>query len=80
MNGSIASDILRFESDFIFFQKEIGKIRREYPNKFVAIYNSEIVASASSMREIKRELDKRGIKISKTVVEFVPEKETLTIL
>lgn len=77
---ALANELLTFQSDFLFFQKGINNLRKHYLNKFIAIKNSAIIGAASSIDELKHELDQKGLDISKVVVEFVSEEENFMVL
>lgn len=80
MEKNIVRDMELFESNFLFFQLEIDSLRKKYLNKFVAIKDKKVIGSASSIEELTPKLKKAGVDISKTVVEFVPEEETILVL
>ncbi|MBI4149231.1 hypothetical protein HY491_02185 [Candidatus Woesearchaeota archaeon] len=80
MEQALAHELVRFQSDFLFFQKEVGKLRKQYLNKFIAVQDSRIIGSASSIEELKQELDKKNVDISQVVVEFVSEEENFMVL
>ena len=77
---TLATDLLRFQSDFMFFQNEVGKFRKQYLNKFIAVFNDKIIDSASSIEELKDKLQQKGIDMATTVVEFVSEEEHFMVL
>lgn len=80
MTNTLVMELKSFESDFIYFQHEKDNLRKDYLNKFVAVHNGKIIASGSSIEEVKDKLEKEGINPSKTIIEFVPEEESIMIL
>ena len=75
-----AQDLLNFQNDFLFFQKKIIPFRQKYLNRFIAIRNKEVIASAFSIRELDKKLKEQNIDIKKIVTEYVPDEEEIMIL
>ena len=78
--NTLALELKSFELDSLFFQKKKEDLRKSFLNKFVAIKNREVIASGSSIEEIKKILEDKSIDPSKTVIEFVPEEESIIVL
>lgn len=80
MVDNIVSSLMNYENDFMYFQKEIPKLRKDYPNKFIALKNGEIISSGNSVEEIKQDLISKKIEPSGTVIEFVSKEEIRVIV
>ena len=80
MVDKIVSSLINYENDFIIFQNEISRLRKDYPNKFVALKNGEIISSGNSIEEIKKDLISKNIEPSGTVIEFVSKEEIRVIV
>lgn len=77
---TLALELESFEADSIFFQKEIGDLRKKYLNKYVAIKEGEIIASGNTIEEVNKILESKKVEPSKTVIEFIPEEEGVMVL
>ena len=61
-----------FERDSSWFHEHINSIRAKgFTGKFVAIKNSELIASGERVDEVMKELDEKGEKASYIFIEFV---------
>jgi len=76
----IVNELTMFENDFLYFQQELKNLRKQYPNRFIAVHNGKIIGSEPSFDELKKELEKKELDVSKVVIEFVPEEETFMVL
>lgn len=80
MEKSITSELMRYERDFLSFQKELPKLRENEPDKFVAFKEGKAISTGSSVEEVKKDLNSKGIEPSGTVIEFVSRKEIKVIV
>jgi len=80
MENIISLSLVRYEQDFLSFQRELPKLRETKPNQFVAFKDNCLVSSGPTVEDIKEELTSRGIDPSGTVIEFVSEKEIKVIV
>jgi len=73
-------DILEsFENDNKWLNLNFEEIQKTYPNKFVAIKKSKIIDSDRKSKELINRLDKKGLSVARTVIEFIPERGTLVL-
>ena len=56
------------------------QLTKQYPNKWVAMYNEEIAVTADSLERLVEEMDRRGIPRRDAVVEFLDTEERTMIL
>ena len=77
---SLASELISYQRDIIFTQNNKINLRKSHLNKFIAVKDSKIVEEGNSIDEIKKKLEHKNIDPGKTVIEFIPEEETLMIL
>lgn len=77
---NLALALKSFEEDTLFFEKKVSSIRKTHINQFVAIKQGKIIDSAITIDELRNKLRKKKLDITKTVVEFVPEKEAFMVL
>lgn len=77
---NISASLIRYEKDFVSFQKELPNLRKTKPNQFVAFKEGNIVCSGNSVEEVKEELISKGIEPSGTVIEFVSKEEIRMIV
>lgn len=73
-------EMKEFEEDRIFLEEHKSNLRKKFPNKWVAIYNKQLVAVADDLESLIDELKNKNISPSKAVVEFLPTDETVMIL
>jgi len=78
--ADFSSDLNSYEGDFLFFRSKIEELRKELPNKFVAIKDKEVISSGDSVAKVAESIRKQGIEPSGTVIEFVSKKEQVLIL
>ncbi len=74
MTGSELQSIKKMEDSNAWLQENYESIRESYGNKFVAIENKEILASANTAEELLNELEEKKTDTSAILIEFIPEK------
>ena len=68
------------EKNLEFFNENFKKFEEEYPNKFVAVSGSKVVAIENTPEKIFEELDAKNISRSKVLVEFIPIAGSILVL
>jgi hypothetical protein len=57
--------------DFDYFLRHLEELSKEYPDRWIAILDGEVVESASNVEAVLERLEQRGIDPRSPVIEFV---------
>lgn len=80
MQNETESSLIKYEEDYIAFQKQIPRLRETEPNRFIAFRDGKVIATGLSVSEVSKELVSKGIEPSGTVIEFVAKEELHMII
>lgn len=72
--------LMETEKDQKFLKGNLEKLRKEHPDKFVAIKNGKVIAEGTDMNTVKSKLKKAGVDPAITTVEFIHKKGAVKIL
>lgn len=76
----VQQELERFTADMLYFDQHRHALLRQYPDKWVAIYQNQVVATAKTLPRLVTQLERKGIPKGRAFVEYVTEKEDLLIL
>ena len=76
----IQADLERFNRDAAFYEAHREELLQQYPERWVAVYNQEIVVTAKDLEQLVVQLQRKGIPRGRAFVEYVTAKEELLIL
>ena len=75
----VEQELDRFQDDMAYFDRHRQEILKHYPEKWVAIYNHEVVGAAKALPRLIAQLERKGVR-GKAFVDYVTEHEDLLIL
>lgn len=70
----------RLNNDIAFLLANLDEWRTKYPNRWVAVYEDELVAVADTSERLLEEIERKGVPVRKAVVDFITEKRANFIL
>jgi len=76
-DGGIEGVMLQLEQgekDNIFLESHQQEWKKQYPDKWIAVYKEELVAIAATTADLYRELEERDIPRNHTKVHFLSTK------
>ena len=73
-------ELIRFAKDADSLSKIRSKLTIEYPDKWVAFYNGELVAIADTLEEVLSDIRKAGLREHDVVTQFLNNKKMTMIL
>ena len=76
----VQAEMERFRKDASYYEEHREELLKEYPDRWVAIYNEQFVGTAKDLNRLITQLQKKGIPQGRAFVEYVTEKEDLLIL
>jgi hypothetical protein len=68
-----------FRRDLIFIEENIEKLVEDYNEKWVAVYNSEVVAHGRNYRNILFQLEKRGMPIDQIPIRYLSRRKVFAL-
>lgn len=66
------------ESDWAL--SRMARLRKRYPNMFIAVVGKRVIASSESREDVVAELEKRGLKPNFTFLEYIPKNRVKYLL
>jgi hypothetical protein len=76
----VQQELEQFRSDAQYFEEHREELLQQYPERWVAIYNQQVVGAAKDAKQLKRQLDRKGIKAGSVFRQYLTTKEELLIL
>jgi hypothetical protein len=70
----------RFRQDMLFLDGHRDELLRRYPERWVAVYNGEVVGAAKDPKRLIRQLERKGIPPGEVYREYLTDREELLIL
>jgi len=69
-----------FVSDMDWIDAKLDQLRKEYPNKYIAVSNRRIVASDSNLQSLLQKLKGKNLNPGEIPVEFIAKDPPRLIL
>jgi len=79
-NEQILRGIVDFSRNMDWISENQEKLRKKYPNKYIAVVNLKVIDSDSDLQILIRKLKEKGKSPSEIPIEFIAEKPTRLIL
>ncbi len=76
----VEQEIEHYRADALYFEAHRQELLRQYPEQWVAVYDRQVVATASEIPELREQLDQQGFPRGEVFVEYVSTKDDLLIL
>jgi hypothetical protein len=76
----IAELIEKHNQNSVWIIKRYNKLRKELPNKYVAVRNGKIVYNSDNLTDLLRELREKFKNIDDVAIDFITEKPLKLLL
>ena len=76
----VQRELERFTQDMLYFDAHREELLRQYPERWVAIYNKQVVGAAKDITRLVRQLEREGIPPGHVFREYLTEEEVDLIL
>ena len=76
----VQQELERFNEDMAYFDAHRQEILDQYPERWVAIYDSRVVGTAKNLPRLMAQLERQGIPTGQAFVEYVTGHDDLLIL
>ncbi len=80
MQAIVEHDLERFQEDVLYFDEHRHELVQRYPDRWVAIYDKQVVGAAKALPRLISQLERKGIPRGRAFVDFTTEREELLIL
>jgi hypothetical protein len=70
----------RFTADMIYVEQHREELLRQYADRWIAVYNEQVVAAAKDLKRLIRSLERKGLSPGHVYREYLTENEDLLIL
>lgn len=76
----VQQELERYRADAEYFEQHRRELLRQYPDRWVAVYNQAVVGAAKDIKRLVRQLERKGIQPGRSYREYLTEKDELLIL
>jgi hypothetical protein len=76
----VQQELERYRRDAEYFQEHRADLLRCHPERWVAIYNQQVVGAARDPKRLRRQLERQGIPPGDSFWEYLTDKEELLIV
>lgn len=77
---SIKSELVSFQNDVVFFDKNYEELKKKFSNKFVAIKNEDVVASGKQIDKVMKQIKQKKLNPSLIFIEFIHKNKVQYLL
>lgn len=76
----VQQELERYRNDALYFEAHRRELLEQYPERWVAIYFEQVVATAKNMKTVIRQLQRKNIPPGRVFLEYVTANEDVLIL
>lgn len=76
----VQEQIEHYRADALYFEAHRAELLRQYPDRWIAVYDQQVVGTAKNLDRLVRLLQDKGIAPSHAFREYLTEKEDILIL
>ena len=76
----VQQELDRYRADALYLEEHREELLEQYPERWVAIYNLQVVGAARDPRRLVKQLDRKGIPSGRVYREYLTNKDELLIL
>ena len=76
----VRQELARFTADVEYFDRHRREIHSQHPDRWVAVYNQQVVGAAKDFKRLIRQIERKGIPRGRAFVEYTTERDDLLIL
>lgn len=76
----VQQELEQYRNDAEYLEAHREELLEQYPERWVAIYNQQVVGVAKDAKGLKKQLERKGIPPGRVFREYLTHKEELLIL
>lgn len=76
----VQRELERFTQDMLYVDQHRRELLERYPERWVAVYNQQVVGVAKDPKRLVRQLERKGIPSGQVFREYLTEQEDVLIL
>jgi len=69
----------QYQESIAFIDKNREELVKEYDGKWIAVYNSKVIAHGKSYRTVANKIQEEGLPIEEVVIKFLTSRKVLTL-
>ena len=73
-------ELERYRNDALYFEGRRQELLRQHPERWIAVYEQQVVGTATRLPQLIKLLEKRGLPRRRVFIEHLSAKEDLLIL
>jgi len=78
--NKLVLDIRQFEKDDKWLKENLTELRKKYPNKFIAIYDRNIVGVGEALQDAQEKVRAAGFDPTKCVIQLILTEDYIWVL
>ena len=72
---TVQQELERFTADVMYVENNREELLRQYSERWVAVYNKQVVGAAKHLKVLIKQLDRKGVSSAHAYVEYLTEKD-----
>ncbi|MBI3327239.1 MAG: hypothetical protein HYZ81_11130 [Nitrospinae bacterium] len=76
----VQEELERYREDALYFEQHRQEWLQRYPERWIAVYNQAVVATARRLPQLLERIEKQGLPRAQVFIEHVSAREDLLIL
>jgi len=72
--------ITRMEENNAFIRKKYTELQKLYPDEYIAVDNSKVIAHSKNVKTLSGVLKSNGIELTTVLVQFIPKSGVEIVL
>ncbi len=76
----VQQELKRYHNDALYFEENRQELIKQYPERWIAVYNKQVVGTAKDPKRLLAQLKRKGIPPSEVFRGHLTTKEDLLIL
>jgi hypothetical protein len=76
----VQEELERHRRDAEYFQEHRQELLDRYPDRWVAVYNQQVVGAAKYHKSLLRQLERKGVPRGRAFLDYLTDKEEFLIV
>jgi inhibitor of KinA sporulation pathway (predicted exonuclease) len=77
---SIAVNMKQFEQDDKWIKENIDKLKKQFPNMFIAVYNKQVVGVGEALQDAQQKAREAGFDPARCVTQIILTEDYIWVL
>lgn len=77
---AISQELEQYRQDALYVRDHRAELLAQHPDRWIAVYGGEVVATSRSLPQLLKRLDAKGLSRGQVVTEYLATREDVLIL